>query len=444
MARMLRAREVLPNFHPTNIYDTRHGTTLSFRQTHSVVDQPESTENPDRSSSIDQNTLCDISDDSLHLKTSILIEKKLPILLPEHSPGDAFLEVEGQEYSAVASTFSRRNSPDSSIGALLQLLELRDFDHAYLLVKDIQDLNILIPPSFVYEAPAQAALRDGDMANTTKIEQFTTWFSLIPPATNNVRAFNETCHLIFQAKVTNLALILSFCKIMASKGYGHMIINDAFPIIMRFSSLEISLNFLDEFNDANAEYWAKHDPNIAAKKAEMLASTARGLAVRILAFSNRVDDALALLPDSDDARFRLTTHTYNVLLRRLKSSTNVVHRQKISLVERLRSQESTALFENDSVSPLNVLAEEAEMASKFKSSLPVDLTQNLVNDLRYMKLAFLHKDLVPHPFTIVNFMNAYLSTGRRRALNLLYNRALRTSYRTLFIFIFAEMLFYHR
>ena len=444
MARMLRAREVPP--HPTNIYDTRHGTTPSLRHTHSVVDQPGSTKNPDRSSSNDHSTLCDIFEGSLPQKTSILVEKKLPELLPEeHSPDDAIFEVEGQEYSAVISAFSQRNSPNSSIDTLSQLIKFRDFNQAYLLLKDIQDLNIVIPLSFEYEVPAQAALRNGDLHSATQVEQFTAWFSLIPTASdNNFRTFNETCHLIFHAKVTNLPLALAFSKIMASKGYGTMISNTAIPLIMRYSPFEVGLNFLDEFNDANAEYWATHDPKIAAKKSEKFASIARGLAVRIMVFADRIDEALSLLPDPENNCFRLTSYTYDVLLRHLKNSKNVVHRQQIPMVERLRGQESTTVFENDTVSPLFVLAEEAEMASNLKTALPVDLTENLVNDLRYMKQAFLLKDTVPHPFTIVNFMNTYLSTGRTRALELLYNRAVRTSYRVLFTFIFAEMLFYYR
>ena len=441
-ARSLLAREVPSHPHPISICDTRYGTGLSLRHTHSGVDQPESTKNPDRGPSNDQSTLHNISDSSLPPKLSFL--KKLPELLPEHSPDDAVFEDEGQEYSTVASTFSQRNSPNSSIDALLQFVAHRDFNQAYLLLKDIQGLNIVIPPSFAYEAPAQAALRNMDLHSTTRIEQFTAWFSLIPPASYQIRTFNETSHLIFQAKVPNLALILAFTKIMASKGYGQMISNKAIPVIMRYSSFEVGMNFLDEFYDANASYWATHDPKIAAKRIEMLTNLVRGLAVRILVFSDRVDDALALLPDPEDTRFKLTRYTYDVLLRRLEKSKNVVHRQQIPIVEKLRSQESTTIFESDSVSPLTVFAEETQMASKLNSALPVELTGNLVNDLRYMKLAFLLEDLVPHPFTIVNFMNAYLSTGRTRALELLYNRAVRTSYRVLYTFIFAEMLFYHR
>ena len=445
MARSLLAREVLPHPNLYNIYDTRHGTTLSLRQIHSVVDLPESSaRNPDRGSSNGQSTLHDISDGSLPLKISILVEKKLPELLPEHSPDDAIFEDEGQEYSDVASSLSPLNSPNSSIHALAQLIELRDFDRAYSLLKEIQDLNIPIPPSFAYEIPAQAALRNEDM-HSAIVEQFTAWISLIPPASDNkVRTFNKTCHLIFQAKITNLALILPFAKIMASKGYGQMISNKAIPLIMRYTSFEVGQDFLDEFNEANAQYWNVHNPMIAKEKSEMFAILVRGLALRHLVRSDRVDDAISLLPDPEDTQNRLTSFTYDVLLRRLKLSKNVVHRQQIPMVEKLRSQESTTISEDDSVSPLTILGDEAQMASRLKSALPAELTENLANDLRYIKLAFLVEDMVPHPFTIVNFMNAYLSTGRTRALELLYNRASRTSYRVLFTFIFAEMLFYHR
>jgi hypothetical protein len=439
MARMLRAREVPPISHPHNIYDTHRGTTLSLRHTHSVVDKPESTKKPDGGSSNDQSTLRDLSDSSLLLskKKSIL---KLPELLPEHSPGDAIFEVEGQEYGALASTFSRDNSPNSSIRALVQIIKNKDFNQAYLLLNDIQDLNIPIPPSFAYQAPALAALRNGDLDSIKKVEQFTTWFSLIPPASSDKDGqFNETCDLIFQAKVPHLALIRSFAKIMASKGYGQLIIDIAIPLIIRYSPFEVGLHFLDEFNDANAKYWATHDPIFAAKNTKILENLVCGLAVRTLVFSNRVDDALSLLSDSEDTSFRLTSSTYNVLLRRLKKSKDVVHRQKISLVEKLRDQKSS-----DTVCPLTVLAEEAEMAANLKSAHPVDLTENLVTDLRYIKGSFLVEELVPHPFTIVNFMNAYVSTGRTRALELLYSRAARTGFRVLFTFIFAEMLFYNR
>ena len=438
-ARMLRARDILLKSHPTNIYDTRHGTTLSLRHAHLGVDQPESSKNPR-----------DISDDStLPVKTSILIEKNLPKLLPEHSPGDAIFEVEGQEYLALASTLPPGNSTNSSLHSLdhlVKLVKIRDYDQAYLLLKDIQDLNITIPTSMVYEAPAQAALRNGDLPSNARIELFTAWFSLIPPITDKVKygLFNETCHLIVQAKIPNLALICAFAKIMASKGYGQLISGKVIPFIIRYASFEVGLNFLDEFNDANAEYWATHNSMVAAKQIDRLSDVVRGLAVRVLVLSDRVDDALCLLPDPGDSRFRLASFTYDVLLRRLEKSRNVVHRQHIPLVEKLRSHESTAVFENEHVNPFITYAEEAAMASNISSALPIDLTDNLVMDLRYLKLTFFVDDLIPHPFTIVNFMNAYLATGRSRALELLYYRAARTSYRILSTFIFAEMLFYHR
>ena len=390
----------------------------------------------------------DVASGSLPPQTSTLeiFQQKLPDLLPEHSPGEAIFEVEGQEYSAVASSLSLHNSPNSSLCTLVELVELRDFNQAYLLLKDIQDLHIHIPLSFAYEAPAQAALRNGDLHATLQVEQFTAWFSLIPPAhtSDTIRTFDETCHLIFQAKVTNLPLILSFAKIMASKGYGQIISVQAIPTIIRYSSFEVALNFLDDFNDANAKYWAIHDPKDAAKKSERLAIGVRGLAVRSLAYSDRIHEALSLLPDAEDSRFKLTRYTYDILLRRLEKSKNPEHRKQIPMVEELRSQESTTISENNSVSPLTILAEEAEMSSSLEPARPVDLTENLVKDLRYMKLVFLDETSVPHPFTIVNFMNAYLATGRTRALELLYNRAIRTSHRTISTFIFAEMLFYRR
>jgi hypothetical protein len=446
LARSLLAREVPPHPHLYNIYDTGHGTTPSLRRSHSMVfDQQlaeSTTKNPDGGSSNNQSTLRDISDGSLSTKISILVEEKLPELLPQHSPDDAIFEVEGQEYSTVASTLSPLRSPNSSADALTQLIKLRDYDRAYSLLKEIQDLNIPIPPSFAYEFPAQAALKDGD-THSAIVERFTAWISLIPPATDNVsRTFDETCHLIFQAKVTNLALVFAFTKIMASKGYGQIIYNRAVRVIMRYSSFEVGQNFLDEFNEADAQYWNAYNPKIAKKKNEMLANLVRGLALRILVRSDRVDDALSLLPGPEDTHIKLSSQTYHVLLCRLGLSKNVVHRQQIPIVEKLRSQESTTIIENDSVAPLTILYDEAVMASRLKSAVPVKLTENLVDDLRYMKLAFLLS--VPHPFTIVNFMNEYLSTGRTRALELLYRRAARTSLRVLYTFIFAEMLFYHR
>ena len=447
--RLFRARELASHFRPQSVYGARHGATLSFRHTHSVVDPPESTENPSAKNTLFEDSsedYADVASGSLPPQMSILemLEQKLPDLLPEHSPGDAIFEVEGEEYSAVASNLSR--NPNSAIRALAQLIELRDFNQAYRLLKDIQDLDIPIPLSFAYEAPARAALRNGDLHATKQVEQFTTWFSLIPPAhaSNTIRTFDETCRLIFQAKVTNLTLILSFAKIMASKGYGQTISVQAVPTIMRYSSFEIGLNFLDDFNDANAKYWAIHDPKAAAKQSDKLAMGVRGLAVRSLVYSDRIDEALSLLPDPKDTHFKLTSFTYDVVLRRLEKSKNVKHRKQIPMVEELRSQESTTAFESNAVSPLAILAEEAEMASTLNPALPVDLTENLVNDLRYLKLAFLDENLVPHPFTIVNFMNAYLATGRTRALELLYNRAIRTSYRITSTLIFAEMLFYRR
>ncbi|KAF8155681.1 hypothetical protein B0H34DRAFT_798818 [Crassisporium funariophilum] len=377
-----------------------------------------------------------------------VVERKLPALLPEHRPDDlSIFEDQSEEYESYIASDARDHSTLLSTGVLANLVSDRKYSQAYSLLQEIQHLEISIPPSHIYEAPAQDALRNDRITPSQRVEHFAAWFSLVPPAhlSATSQKFPEVFRLITQASLTDIILVIRFSLIMASKGYADLVAPRTVSTVFRYSTPEIGQNFVNEFLAANESYWMGYKPWDAPYRCKKTSTNVRGLAIRSLAYSKRTQECLALLPNPNNPEFRLTRYTYDVLLRRLEVSKDPADRKYIPVVESLRNQEATAVVNNHiNCDALTVLAEEANMATDLKTTNPVQFGNDLVAALRYLKQSILDKNNLPHPFTLNDFMKSYLATGRTRALQMLLDRAIRTSFRATRAIVFAEMLYYRR
>ncbi|CAA7269949.1 unnamed protein product [Cyclocybe aegerita] len=376
-----------------------------------------------------------------------LIAEQLPAILPEPVQTDDVFEEEGPEYIYhPPTTTDEAHAAMQSTGVLVTLVETGNYTQAYALLKEIKELEIPIPTSHIYQEPAQAALKNDDLRPAQKQDVFSTWFSLVPAA-HEVEPgyeYEETRRLVTQAVVTDIPLIIRFALIMARKGYAERVSHHTIPYIIRWTDWEVGQKFLDDFNAANKAYVDELRPRNGGYLKRKTATNSRGTAIRALAYANRLDEAIRLLPDPDNPTFRLTTYTYNVILNRLTRTKKDVRDAYTPLVKALRDDDATAIYRN---SPdLRTLAQELDLAAEAKTSTQVDFGDDLVAALRYLKknIATFDKSQLPHPFTLVNFMSMYLATGRTRALKMLLDKAIRHSFIATSNFVFAEMLFYRR
>jgi hypothetical protein len=321
------------------------------------------------------------------------------------------------------------------------------YDQAYVLLKEINDLGIPIPLSLDYEKPAIAVLKTPKRGLEEKLQSFTAWFSLIPPRhlVPMETSFEDIRRLLLQTHLMHVALLIRFALISAGKGYVDKLSILLIPHILRCTSPSVGRTFIDDYCKAYERYL--FDPRngipTAAYKMKQTKTNVRGQSIRALAYSGRLDEAIALLPDPKNPTFRLTTHTYNIILQRLHALPSAVRQQNIDLVKSLRGSSSAAIPRPKT--NLEDVRETELVVSEFQileTAKPIDFGEDLVAMLRYLKSHIVTKERshAAHPFTIVNFMSIYLATGRTRALKMLLDKALRKSFFA--TSNFAEMLFY--
>lgn len=389
-----------------------------------------------------------------------LVKTTLPSVLPEPVADDpSVFEERDSDYITYAPA---EQAAYSSTHALAQLVTDHRYEEAYSLFVELRDLGVVIPPSRVYEQAALASLRVHEGSPEEYVSRFADWFSLIPPAhlATSPRKFEEARRVILQTPIINLPLVTSMALILASKGYADVISIHAAPLIIRYASSQMSREFLDDFMQAHRLYWNSHRPQDAPYMVKKTFTNVRGMAVRALAFSRRLEEAVALLPDPHNSTFRLTRYTYDVLLRGLRTTRELKVKQHIPLVMTLRNQESTSvpaphhtsdphadLSENAGLPHhtsdlLADLSRNAGLMSEIKFPAPIHVSDNLAETLRYLKNGLSSNADIPHPYTIVNFFAEYLFTGRSRALALLLQRSIRSSYASTSAFLLAEMLYY--
>jgi len=371
--------------------------------------------------------------------------------LPSEDLSKVF-EEEGEEYLEMWSAWnSSDHASIQSAGVLKKMVMDGRYDQAYVLLKEINDLGIPIPLSLEYEKPAIAVLKNVKLGLKEKLEYFSAWFSLVPPY-HLVQAdveFEEIRRLLLQTHLIHVALLIRFSLISAEKGYASRLSILLLPHVLRCTSPSVGRTFLDDYCKAVEGYIS--DPRNGIQNViytiKRARTNIRGQAIRSLAFSGRLDEAIALLPNPKNPTFKLTTYTYNIILQRLHALPKTVRQQNIDLVKQLRGSVDSAVH-----TPQTDLEDawETELVRSdlriLETAKPVDFGEDLVAALRYLKSHIVtdKRSDTAHPFTIVNFMSLYLATGRTRALEMLLEKCLRKSFFATSNLVFAEMLFYRR
>lgn len=383
-----------------------------------------------------------------------MVQASLPEVLPEFptdtNEASLLFEDENAEYAAYSS--STNHSPTSS--GLATLIEARDYTQAYDLLTQFKSLNAVITPSFIYEEAAQhvATMHPYKSPRLTiqgQVTQFSDWLSLIPEhhTCKSIPSFAKLRSVLFQSPLTNFHLVIRFGLILSAKGYAKVIAIHCVPFVMRFAPPNLAYKFIIDFEEANKTYWLNYKPLHAKISGTNLSSNMRGIAIRSLAYSKRLNLALDLLPDQNGNGYRLSVHTYDVLIRALTESKSrnqskaQEYTRQIARVEKLLWEQSGVVTEE--YEKVAIRRQRLAVYSEVESANGVDADLDIVASLKYLKTALVSKSL-PHPITVLKFIQAYSDLGRSLALQLLLRKVVRTSHRSTSLFLFAEMLFYQR
>ncbi|KAF9446681.1 hypothetical protein P691DRAFT_673028 [Macrolepiota fuliginosa MF-IS2] len=377
-----------------------------------------------------------------------IVETSLPQVLPAPDPADrsVFEDEMDDDYAGYqpAAHHPQRQSPADQ---LQQLVQNARYDDAFHLLTELQHLHIDVPLSHTYGTIALEALQRPFNDNYTPEDQsklFATWLSLIPPAhefrgPNNLQNIQ---HTIMHASLTNIPLVMLFCTILTSKGYSGLVGSRELAVVMRFGSSDVVRQHIQDLEAANSAYWKTHQPRKAASKTAYFSGRIRDHAVRYLAYSGKVEDAIALIQGCS-SNVQLSTYTYDKLLRTIRDIMNPSYAKYISRIESLRDGVAGPSHQARARA-LQADAEDAAMAAQLRTAAADAYTGTLPETLRYLKRALRKAEHNPHPFIIADFLERYLATGRTRAPTLLLNLAINSSYHSTSIFVFAEMLYYRR
>ncbi|KAG5646376.1 hypothetical protein DXG03_003699 [Asterophora parasitica] len=387
------------------------------------------------------------------LSTMSLIEARLPPILPKPSAGDMSIFEDPLASDYASSSVSHGYTPSSLLQTFSQLVFAKRFDEAYNFLMEIQSSGLEIPMSHLWELPAQAVTTTPSFDLETMLSRFTVWFNMVPPKhmEDLPRRFRRSRRLIFQSAHANIPVAIRFSLILASKGYATSVSPDAIPFIMRFAPPAVSARFLKDFEKADMDYQRAHSsPSAFARSRTLLVEHVRGPAVDVLARSNHLQEALSLLPRSDEPAFRLSIRTYDLLLSRLRQSKNADIAKCIPFVEALRQNTIYSTFVGPDRRLKNQSTEADITSSTDLQALEMEVNpgseayigHELAAELRSLINAVQSSSTFPPTATVVAFLEKYFETGRAAAIIRLRRVALDANVSCGSLFLQAEMTYY--
>ncbi|KAF8345266.1 hypothetical protein F5887DRAFT_967433 [Amanita rubescens] len=416
-----------------------------------------------------------------------VITNTLPAMLPQPSTDDmSIFEEESSEYEThVATTVSKITSIDRH---LWKLLRAGQHDEAYDILVEVKQLGSEPRFNLVYEAAAIATLDSLLESSSTRavaeqLTRFETFFSYIPPSwsADKVRSFSEIRKRILHAPLINMDLIIRFSLILFRKGYQNLVQKYTIPIIARFASSEVCLQFLRDTKAANKQLYSSQF-NKTMRRAT--ARQFRATSLYWLAFSGRLEEALTLLPRKGlrEKKFKLKWTVHALLRFHLERSSDPAHHELIPYVDSLledppagqplahsvprdigHNDESLPELAEPGTSDQEAYGEsgETQAFAELEDQAIVDMDLDLPSPspvgimavtLRRLKNAYAssteHLFTKPPPLEeVLSFFTSYMTylpDENGRAIRLLRRRAFRLGRGPASHFLFAEMLYYYR
>ena len=269
-----------------------------------------------------------------------VVNHTLPAMLPQPpTDGASIFEDTSSEYET-ASSISLKNT-QSIDRQLWKLLDAKEYNQVYDILREAKQLGHRLWSHPAYEGAAIATLEGLPESRSPRdlseqLTRFEAFFSRVPPAwaTNRHRSFSQIRKRVLNTPLINLDFVIGFSLVLARKGYANLVQKYTIPIICRFASSKVCLDFVDNVIVANKMY---HSSSTSKGLKRMSTWNLRSTMVYWLAFSNRLDEAISLLPRDGSPMdgFRLTPPIHNLLHFRLEQSSTPEHHELITYVNGL-------------------------------------------------------------------------------------------------------------
>lgn len=409
-----------------------------------------------------------------------VVNHTLPAMLPQPpTDGASIFEDTSSEYE-IASPISLKNA-QSIDRQLWKLLDAKEYDQVYDILREAKQLGQRLWSHPAYEGAAIATLEALPESRSPRdlseqLTRFEAFFSRIPPAwaTDRKRSFSNIRKRVLNVPLINMDLVVGFSLVLARKGYSNLVQKHTIPIICRFASSKVCLEFVDSVIAANKLY---HSSSTSQGRKRMSTWNLRSTMVYWLAFSNRLDEAISLLPRDGLPMdgFRLTPPIHNLLHFRLEQSSKPEHHELMTYVNGLlragpvfhgpidrdinsakslaepaaSGNLSAATSDDQAWAAFAELDDETMLAMEQPAPSSAD---TLAASLRHLKNAYSRSPgelfAKPPPLAkVLAFFTLYtthLPDKKGRAIGLLRRRAFRLGNGPASHFLFAEMLHYYR
>ena len=176
---------------------------------------------------------------------------------PLDQPDSSIFEDYSMEYEKPAGLLMKPiKKPKTSSDMLAQLVVERNFEDAERLLSELRTVGVVVKPDTRYLDAALDVYRREDTAQVERLEQFSTWLSLIPDASNarNLDLTKIQGLILGAAHIPDMPIIIRFALIAASKGYASHVWEDTIALVVRYCPPRISSRFLYEFREAHRRY----------------------------------------------------------------------------------------------------------------------------------------------------------------------------------------------
>ncbi|KXN91566.1 hypothetical protein AN958_00422 [Leucoagaricus sp. SymC.cos] len=378
-----------------------------------------------------------------------IIEATLPHTLPaSDSAGQSVFEDEMDEDYLVHQLTAAQPPRQSAAEQLLQLVTDAEHDDALHLLNELKQLQIHVPFSHKYGKVALEALRrplSDNYGLEDQLRIFSAWLSLIPLSheSSGANSLNDIQRAVLHSSLTNVPLVMCLYSVLVEKGYAALLGKQEIGLIMRFAPTVDVKPFIEQLEAANSSYWNAYNPTQAVIEAKQFSNLLRSHAIRYLSFSGRVREAISLLPERGSG-LQIQSNSLEKLVRTIRDIDDPYFTRHISYIEAL-CNEAAGTKPQVKLRQMLSDAEDTALAAELHTSpSEVFVGESLYETLRHLKRALRKAETHPHPFVIAEFFERYLASGRTRAPDLLLNVARNANYRSLSIFLFAEMLYYRR
>jgi pentatricopeptide repeat protein len=351
--------------------------------------------------------------------SAIALEKMpYPTTPVDHS----IFEEESSEYT---SSIGRSTQlPDGRIVTPVQILhrmvEEGRNTAAEALRADLVSLGVAIPPSHIYEWPAQGALYHAFQGD--RLSTFTNWFSLIPDVRIRKRNFRKMQRFLFSAPVPQLDIIMRFGLIAASKGHIQCIMYPVIATVVRHVRPSVSTQYLADF-EKECVAWGS---DVVGREHGQIKRKLYNLAVRVHVKEGRLKDAMTLLVTALNRRVNISESSYRMFMRKLRSA---------------QDEEGLAFLRQ--LAPPHVL-DNFDTPSSLDIHNDLALATTLASRLRYLRQIIKPRSNIgiPHKQLLAFIRDYTEATGRETAIALLRKRAFKDPNVTS-QWLLAELLYYN-